>query len=158
MRGFFTAVHLAAPIGALKAAQQKSMSICLLLSQSLDGIFSWKNGLQSWSSKQIKCMLEEQRQKDASDPCSFSDLFALYSPSDITSYSSCMCHKILPEARCGAFKIQFSDFAFTQCFTSRWFTLYFTNQYLYYPTIGSQQERGHRYYRDGCLCHAEYTV
>lgn len=58
-------------------------------------------------------MLEEQRQKDTSHTCSFSDLFALYSPSAITSYSSCMCHKILPETRCGAFKIQFSDFAFT---------------------------------------------
>lgn len=84
VRGFFTAVHLAAPIGVLKAAQQKSMSIWLLLSQSLDGIFSWKNGLQSWSSKQINCMLEEQRQKDTSHTCSFSDPFALYSPSAIT--------------------------------------------------------------------------
>ncbi len=59
---------LAISIGALKAAQQKSMAMWWPLSRSLDTFFWWKNGVRSWSSTQINYPgpLKEQSQQDTS--------------------------------------------------------------------------------------------
>ena len=73
------------------------------LSESLDTLFWWKNGLHTWSSLQIKYPepLEEWSHLDTSHTL---DLFALPSPLAITSCNSWQA-PFSQQTSCGAFKI-----------------------------------------------------